>query len=274
MFDTLDFKTLNMKVLNEEQREKVHLLMSDVCINNATNDALVLLQKYGCMIPSLEESVGVDDNLEMDFSKMISSYDEFSSYTIKWLNKHYIRCGLSERLCEILYQEKDFQNYIIADCLRKNNMILDERIPFKNYIDVYKNVEEMFDLMSEHWEFLERVQATADLTSFDKELLVPIFKVPQTERFFQYIFSNENEISIKKEYLQKFGKFKTEQDSKTFQRLICKEENMELLGSYELYRKIRYQLWETNASHKRLFTTAWNARWKKELDEKMLVTID
>ena len=74
--------------------------------------------------------------------------------------------------------------------------------------------------------------------------------------------------------MQKFGKFKTEQDSKAFQRLICKKENMELLGSYDLYRKIRYQLWETNASHKRLFTTAWNARWKKEFDEKTLVTLD
>ena len=111
-------------------------------------------------------------------------------------------------------------------------------------------------------------------SKFDKELLIPIFEVPQTERFFQYIFSDENETSIKEEYLQKFGKFKTEQDSKAFQRLICKDENMELLGSYDLYYRIHRQLWESNPTHKGLFTKAWRARWKKELDEKTLVTLD
>lgn len=274
MYDALDFKALNMKSLSELQREKVHALMSDVCVNNTSEDALKLLQKYGCLIPSLEESVGEDSELDVEYSKLIASYDEFSSFTSKWLNKHYIRYGLSDKLCEILFEEKDYENYIIADCLRKNNMILDERILFKNYIDVYNNVEEMFDLMSGHWDFLEKVQATADFSKFDKELLIPIFEVPQTERFFQYIFSDENETSIKEEYLQKFGKFKTEQDSKAFQRLICKDENMELLGSYDLYYRIHRQLWESNPTHKGLFTKAWRARWKKELDEKTLVTLD
>lgn len=274
MYDALDFKTLNMKNLSELQREKIHTLMSDVCVNNTSEDSLKLLQKYGCLIPSLEELVGEDSELEVEYSKLIASCDEFSSFTSKWLNKHYIRYGLSDKLCEILFEEKDYENYIIADCLRKNNMILDERIPFKNYIEVYKNVEEMFDLMSEHWDFLEKVQATADFSKFDKELLVPIFEVPQTERFFQYIFSDENETSIKEEYLQKFGKFKTEQDSKAFQRLICKDENMELLGSYDLYYRIHRQLWESNPTHKGLFTKAWRARWKKELDEKMIETLD
>ena len=274
IFDSLDFKRLNVKDLDEPQREKIYTLMSDVCVNNTPEDALGLLQKYGCLIPSLEKSVSEDNNLDVEYSKLISTCDEFSSYTLKWLEDNYIRCGLSKKLCEILLENKDFQNYIVADCLRENNMILDDRIAFGNYIKAYKNVDEMFSLMSGHWDFLEGVQSTANFAEFDEKHLIPIFAVPQTERFFQYIFSEENEVSIKEKYLQKFGKFKTEQDSKAFQRLICKKENMELLGSYDLYRKIRYQLWETNASHKRLFTTAWNARWKKEFDEKTLVTLD
>ena len=46
----------------------------------------------------------------------------------------------------------------------------------------------------------------------------------------------------------KFGKFKTENDSKAFQRLICQTHNMELLGSYDLYHKIHRNLWVNMAS--------------------------
>lgn len=153
-------------------------------------------------------------------------------------------------------------------------MILDDCISIDDYISVYKNVEEMFALMSNHWIFLERVQESADFMKFDETHLIPIFQVKQTERFFNHIFSDSVSMSIKEKYLKSFGKFKSEKDSKAFQKLICKKENMELLGSYDLYNRIHHQLWETNPTHKMLFTKAWKARWKEELDKKMIETLD
>ena len=128
--------------------------------------------------------------------------------------------------------------------------------------------------MSGHRAFLEEIQKSADLTKLDEEHLIPIFEVEQTERFFNHIFSDNISTSIKEKYLKSFGKFKSEKDSKAFQKLICKKENMELLGSYDLYNRIHHQLWETNPTHKMLFTKAWRARWKEELDKKMIETLD
>lgn len=267
IFDSLDFTALNMKCLSEVQRTKIHTLMSDVCINNNAKDALALLYKYGCLIPVLEESIGADNRLDIEYSETISKLDEFSSYTLKWLDKTYLRCGLSEQLCKTLFAVGDFINYIVGTCLRENNMILDERIPFENYIQVYKNVDEMFELMSGHWDFLEKLQETVDFSDLDEKHLVPIFAVPQTKRLFAYVLGSAMKIAIKEKYLREFGKFKTENDSKEFQVLVCQPENISLLGSYALYYRVREQLWESNPTHKMVFTKKWNGRWKQELGE-------
>lgn len=274
IFDAFDFNALNIKILNESQREQIHHLFVDVIVNNTSEDAMKLLQKYNCLIPTLEKAANESETLDVEYSKLIAACDELSSYTLQWLETNYIRCGLSEKLCEILLEKKDFENYIIADCLRKNDMILDERIPFDNYFEVYTKVDEMFSLMSGHHAFLEEIQKNADLTKLDEDHLTPIFVVEQTERFFKYIFSDGVDISVKEKYLKCFGKFKSEKDSKAFQKMICQKENMELLGSHDLYNRIHRQLWETNPTHKMLFTKAWRARWKEELDKKMIETLD
>ena len=121
--------------------------------------------------------------------------------------------------------------------------------------------------MSGHWAFLERLQQEAALDEFDDEHLIPIFKTEQTKRFFEFIFSDKTSVSIKQRYLVEFGKFKTEEDSKAFQMLICKEENMKLLGSYDIYHRIHENLWSSNPSHKMLFTRTWNKNWKDKLSK-------
>lgn len=265
ILDSLDFEKLNFKDLNEEQREKMHILIGDVYDHATPQDALSLLEKYGCLVPSLEETVSKDSDLNDQYCKLIDEYDEFTQYTLKWLDGHYIRCELSEKLCKILYDRGDYQNYITATALRKNGMTIDTDIPFENYSKVYANVDEMFSIMSTHKMFLGTLQNQGDFAELNEEQLIPLFEIEQTERFFNYIFSDNTSKDIKEKYLWNFGKFKTEKDSKAFQVLICKTENMELLSDPELYRRIHERLWSTNPNHKRVFTRMWNLRWKKKL---------
>ena len=175
-------------------------------------------------------------------------------------------------MCDKLYKLEDYQNYIIADALRKQNMIIDDKIDIQDYIEVYLNVDEMFEIMSNHWDFLEQVQISADLSKMREKKLIPMFKVKQHKRFFEFIFSDCND-EIKALYISSFGKFASEEDSKEFQVIICKDENIEMLGSEKLYRRIREQLWDSNPTHKMLFTKAWKKRWQKELDEKKMVLL-
>ena len=124
----------------------------------------------------------------------------------------------------------------------------------------------MFDIMSQHWDFLELFQQHADFSKFDLDHLRPAFVCKQYDRFFEYIDSLPND--IKTEYFNSFGKLASLDDSKAFRKLVCKDENIELLGNYNVYRHVKEQLWEDDRADKMLFTKAWNKRWKEELKEE------
>ena len=276
LINNFDFIAIAFSRLSKEERSNVYKIIEVDCNIENSSDAIMLSKRFGCFVPELEEIIQSDSNKTKEYLELIALLDELSELALQWLDNsgEYITIGLSEKLCRTLYDNGFFTDYIVADCLRKQDMIINETIQFSNYISVYKNVEEMFDIMSNHWEFLEKLQQEANLEELDKKLLVPIFKTEQSKRFFEYIFSDKIELSLKEQYLRYFGHFKTESDSKAFQVLMCKDENMELLGDYKLYSRIHERLWSSNPTHKMLFTKAWNIRWKKELEEKALVTLD
>ena len=148
-----------------------------------------------------------------------------------------------------------------------NELLIDESIDFDYYFDVYTDIDEMFDFMSNNKWFLENLRDYCDYDRFNRldiEKLHPIYIVEQTENIFNFVFNYLGEIE-QKYYLNHYRKFKTEKDSKKFQLLVCKDENIELVDSWDLYYKIKTSLWESNSTHKQQFTRIWNIRWKEEL---------
>ncbi len=276
LVDEFDFERMSFEKLSDSQRSRVYKLISSECNITTTEKAIEITKRLGCFVPEIEEIIQEAPGYKTEYLELIATIDELTALALKWIDDsgEYVTVALSERLCSILFEHKFYHDYVIADTLRKQDLIMREDIPFKIYNEVYKNVPEMFDIMSEHWDFLETLQTDADLQGLDEKLLIPMFKTRQTTKFFSYIFSDNVTQELKEKYLKTFGKFKEEKDSKAFQVLICKKENIELLGSYDMYYRIKEQLWETNPSHKRLFTKHWNERWKKELDEKNLIKID
>ena len=276
LIDNFNFKNIFFKNLTTEERTQIYTIIKDACNITNASDAIELTKQLDCFVPEVETIIQSDATKSKEYFRLISSIEELSEIALKWLDDsgEYVTIAMSEQLCQILYNKGFHRDYIVADCLRKQDMIIDETIKFSDYISVYKDVEEMFSIMSEHWDFLERIQEEGNFEEFDDKLLFPIFKTKQTKRFFDFVFSDKTGQQLKEQYLTKFGEFKTETDSKAFQVLMCKDENMELLGDYKIYHHIHEKLWSSNPTHKRLFTKAWNLRWKKELDEKTLVALD
>lgn len=267
-FESLDLRKLELRKLDDQQRNYTYSVIADVIVVNTPDDAISAMKRFDCLIPEIEPIVQKDIK---KYSALIASMNEFSSETLKWLDENFIRDGLSETLCKVLYEKEDYINFIIADVLRKKDMILDENIPFEDYISVYEHVPEMFSIMSEHYDFLEKLQLEADLDKLPQEKIVPMFKVPQHKRFFEFIFSSNQPDELKNEYLSSFGKLASLDDSLAFQKLVCKEENMKLLGSHRIFNRIHRNLWELNRGHKGVFTRKWNECWKDKLDETHLL---
>ena len=273
--EQFEFEKINFKSLDEQKRSHVYKVLNKEFNVVTAADAIAITKKVGCLIPEVESVIQEESNLIKEYFEVIVLLDEMSEATLKWLedsNEH-INLAASEKICKILYDRELFVDYIVADTLRKKNMIVDETIDFDNYIYVYENVEEMFEIMSEHWDFLERLQKEGVLEELRESLLIPIFKTEQTERFFNYIFSDDVSENTKKLYLNSFGKFKSENDSKAFQVLMCEDKNMELLGDFKIYYHIHENLWSSNPTHKMLFTKSWNKHWRKELEEKEFAII-
>lgn len=167
-------------------------------------------------------------------------------------------------ICDELYKRECYYEYIPALSLHNNELVIDEKIDFAYYSDVYEDVDEMFDLMSNNIWFLENLRDNGNYSKLNTKQLRALYKVEQTERLFRYVFDNFDD-EEKIYYLNYYSKFKTEEDSKKFQVMICKADNLELLGDMNLFFKIKQSLWESNHTHKAQFTRLWNVRWKKEL---------
>ena len=269
LVNRLDFAKLGFKQLDFNQRNEIFSLISDVLSFPDNNEIIEFLKTVDCFIPDLEERITDDDE---EYSKLIKSFDEFTDVSTEWLDEHCITCDLSEKLCDKLFDSKDYINYIIASTLRIGSLKIVDTIPFENYLEVYKDSDKLFNIMSSDLDFLERFQQQADFSEFDMTHITPAYHAKQHERFFSYIDTLTPE--EKKSYYMSFGKFSSLNDSKLFRKLVCREDNMELLGDYKIYDHIKEQLWEDDPHDKGQFTKVWNKRWKSELYEKRLIEMD
>ena len=54
-------------------------------------------------------------------------------------------------------------------------------------------------------------------------------------------------------------------DSKSIQKFLCIQENMDKLGSYAMRDRIDILLWDTQKAYKKEFNICWNKNWKNKL---------
>lgn len=265
MVNGLDYRSLRIRELAYEDRETVYALISEG-FGLLELEFAEQLRRLDCLIPSVEKEIETQDSYL--YEQLVSELDELTPFTLSWMAENYFNYALSSKLSNKLKENNDFENYITSSVLREKNMIIDSTIPKIKYLNVYINVPNMYDVMSSHWDFLESLQEKDCLETLLKskrsgELISPIYKVPQHNAFFSFILSGSFPETTKMEYLDLMGKFASDEDSKSFQRLICLPENIELVNSHKRYWKVWNNFWQPN--HKALFTQAWNKRWKNEL---------
>ena len=267
IIDDIEFVRFHTEQLTYEQRSRLYASFSSKYTISDAESAITFTRRFGCFIPEVEKIISADKSANAKYRTLIVELDELSDVALLWLKSYYFTAPASEKLCNVLFEKEMYADYIVATILREKRMIIDHRIDFSIYIEVYINVSAVFDIMSDHWEFLDRLQSVADFNELSESQLIPVFKVPQTKRFFEYMLSDKTTLELKKQYLKEFYKFKEEKDSIAFQRLICKPDNIKLVDSVELKESIYQRLWDSNSTHKGLFTRFWNKEWAKKLSQ-------
>jgi hypothetical protein len=267
IIESFEFKRFSTDRLSCEQRSRIYETFSDQYNISDSEDAISFTKCFGCFVPEVEEIISSDNSACKEYCELIAEMNELSEIALLWLKNNYFTVAASEGICKILFEKGWHTDYIVATMLREKRMVMDDRIDFLTYFDAYTNVVEVFEIMSGHWDFLNKLQQQGDFSKLTEEQIIPMFKVPQTERFFTYMFSDNTTLQFKKLYLKEFRKFKEEKDSIAFQRLICKPENIKLVDSVELKESIYQRLWDSNRTHKGLFTRFWNKEWAKKLSQ-------
>lgn len=267
IIDDIEFVRFHTEQLTYEQRSRLYASFSGKYTISDAESAINFTRRFGCFIPEVEKIISADKSANTKYRTLIVELDELSDVALLWLKSYYFTAPASEKLCNVFFEKEMYADYIVATILREKRMIIDHRIDFSTYVEVYINVSAVFDIMSDHWEFLDRLQSVADFNELSESQLIPVFKVPQTKRFFEYMLSDKTTLELKKQYLKEFYKFKEEKDSIAFQRLICKPENIKLVDSVELKESIYQRLWDSNSTHKGLFTRFWNKEWAKKLSQ-------
>ena len=102
----LDFAKLGFKQLDFNQRNEIFSLISDVLSFPDSNEIIEFLKSVNCFIPDLEERITDDD----EYPELIKLFDEFTDVSTEWLDKHYITCDLSEKLCDELFDSNNVKS--------------------------------------------------------------------------------------------------------------------------------------------------------------------
>ena len=264
IIDNMDFyKTIQINTLGEVEKDKIIKPIYKALDLSIPQNSLAFMRHTKCLFPQLEEVLQIDENYHDEYIQLLNELDQYTWTTINWITDN-LRAGyaLPNSICEVLYEKDDFFDYIPSKSLSNDRLIIDKTIDFSYYITTYTGVPEMFEIMSKDTWFLENLRDSKQYSELTIEQLRPLYKVEQIEPLFKYVFNNYDNAE-KMYYLNHYTKFKTEEDSKKFQLMICKPANLELIGDQGMYYKIRESLWESNPTHKAQFTKLWNQRWKK-----------
>ena len=263
--ENLDFNnSINLNLLSEAERDYIISFVYDSMRFDIPEMAFQFMRRANCLIPLLEITTQKDDSYDDEYIEYINILESYTNQTIKWITERTPDSAFPLCICDELYRSEEYYYYIPAVSLHNNELIIDENIDFDHYIDVYEDVEKMFALMSENIWFLENLRDSGHYSRLKKQQLRALYKVEQTEQLYKYVFDNYDD-KEKMYYLNHYNKFRTEEDSKKFQVMICQPDNLELIGDMNLFYKIKQSLWESNPTHKAQFTRMWNIRWKKEL---------
>lgn len=255
-----DYSLVNICILTLGEREDIIELIKDPLALNNSTIALEFMSASNCLVASLEKVVQDDKTQNEEYVNLLNRIHQYTDTTIEWIEKTYVNYPLCPEICAKLKEKGSLLEYIVGASLYNQYLVIDESIPIDDYFNAYDDYESMFDLMKDNVWFLEKLRDAEKYDGLDWDKLKPLLKVDQTTALFTYVFDHCSK-EQKMEYLWGYEKFKTEEDSKNFQKLICSDANIDLIKDEELKEKIRVSLWESNPYHKMVFTKAWNRKF-------------
>lgn len=261
----LDFDKIKFCELNITQREEAVKYVFDLLNLSDLEEALKFQRHLKTLVPSLEQIIQVSSSTE-GYLSLLNDLEAYTDTSIQWIISLELNTGLCSAITKELYNKESYVNYVIGKSLFENKLTYDKSLlSVEQYFEIYLNKQCMYSVMSEDKEFISDIadrELYAQISSI--ALLKPLYHIPQTVGMFEHIWSllTDKEYS---EYIMSINEIATFDDSKSIQKFLCIQENMDKLGSYAMRDRIDILLWDTQKAYKKEFNICWNKNWKNKL---------
>lgn len=261
----LDFDKIRFCELNITQREEAIKYVFDLLSLSDPEEALKFQRHLKTLIPSLEQIIQVSSSTE-SYLSLLNDLEAYTDTSIQWIISLELNTGLCSAITKELYNKESYVNYVIGKSLFENKLTYDKSLlSVEQYFEIYLNRQCMYRAMSEDKEFISDIADRELYTQISSiVLLKPLYYVPQTAELFKYIWSKLTGEEYF-EYIMNINEIATFDDSKSIQKFLCIQENMDKLGAHAMRDRIDFLLWDTQKAYKREFNSCWNKNWKGKL---------
>ena len=213
----IDYDIVKYYEMSEEEKNNIALTFSDIMQFSESKNCLEFMALTKSLTPVLEEEV-INAGMDDEYIELINNLNQSTSFTIQWLSNKEVTYELNEKLTGDLLEKGKYESYIVGKTLFDGELTFNtEKVPFDFYLSVYIKHDNVFKIMQNHYEFLQKVVSNGKFNDLTPDRIMPLTKYRQPINLVLHAFKTMLPEQIE-EYLYAFEHLNEETDSEAFLR--------------------------------------------------------
>lgn len=247
----IPFAKVEYSRINEVEREEI----AQKYVNhfNTMNDIVCFAESTSELLPSIENIIIEKINADMKedkrkesievYIKLLDKLNIITQATIDVIIKYKYLGAMPLQITQELRKQEKYLYYIVGRTLYDKKLTFDTDIPLDEYINVYVEIDKMFEFMSSCLEFLKAVYTARKFDRLTIEQLLLYNTWGQRIELLKAFMSKCSDINLRKTYLRNMERIDSLEDSDRIYSYLCSDEFDDLLIDDEIANHVKKLLW-------------------------------
>ena len=267
LFYSFDFSKLKFKDISEEDKDKILGYLKPLLLNTS-QECINVMKHLGELIPAVETIIQSNGDCINDYISLMNDLKAFTTCGIEWLKNANVEMALCAEITTELYEKCAYKNCVIGKTLNDGKLFYRPSvIPAGTYLEIYLTTPSMYEYLVSYKPFIKRVlkEGLHNKVTTAKHAMMFSY-VSNDATTFKYAFGLFTSANERRQYISNIPEFTKVEDSVEIQQYLCGENVFKDLGEQWIKRKIMNLLWDDEPAHKKVFSDAWDKKYRKEVD--------
>lgn len=275
-FEAFEWKKNITRNLSDTDKTFIYKNFYEILKLQNPENAYMFCKRTNMLIGELENiiysAITTGRFIKIKYYELINEINKPTNITTQILIQIYeYDYPLNTNITQIMYKNQQYKTYIVGKTLFNNEFEFEENIDFKIYMDIFNNIENVYNLMIKNYSFLQAIMNKKEYENINSnDKIEKLYILRQPIEFVKFLFNklSEEEIYkyIKYEWRDNDNQIQrwhldTPNDSKQFKIFVCQDENTKYLMNEELYNMFKEKLW--TPSERTAVTKARNSKLKE-----------